>query len=450
MKKLLFLFSCSLLALSAEAQKIEPVKTTERIGTLRFSVPGEFSCDGKGRLLIIDDDNKPTSVKIWDEDLNEEKSFSMLSSNVLPYSLIKSKEPVYYTEEQDKITDKNQDATSFKDANDITLEYVQSYIRRSYDGNYITYKELARTKSSVTYELGIDEDALKEYLGEKGYNWIYYLKGTYTFSIVNAESYSYIDIERDCTEFKYGCRYTGDWKEVANDDGYSRDIEYVEYRNTSSGADYEVMYVTQNLFNNDKAYEYIQPLYEQYIESTDERDRDRDGVIDYIKTSYRVRPIGFRIVQDNGTVLTSIKYGDGLYSGDAYAFNYLRFESKNYLAVDVYKPKDDYLKETYTIFYSIDPSDPTSLKAVRTEKTGIKAMPTIARQSEVVNVDVSKFKNPRHVSVVSSNGQTVMTRHIADGQSHVEVQTSGLPAGLYIVKVTDGQSVSDNCKIIIR
>lgn len=452
MKKLLFLFSCSLLALSAGAQKIEPVKTTERIGNLSNSVPSDFSCDGKGKLVIIDDDSsdKATSMKIWDENLSEEKSFSVLSPNVISYDLVKSKEPNYYTEEQGKIVDKRSEGTSFNDANDITLEYVQSYVERLYDGYYITYKELARTKSSVTYELGIDEDALKEFLLEGGHDWTYYIKGTYTFSIENTESNSYIGIERNCTEFKYGCRYIGEWKEVVKDYGDSRDHQWITYRNVSSGAEYESLLVTQNLFNNDKAYEYIQPLYEQYINSTDERDRDGDGVIDYINTSYRVRPIGFRIVQDNGNILASIKYDDGIYGDDYYGLEYLHFETKGYLVAKVHKKKDENSSEYYSIFYSIDPSNPTSIKAVRTEKTGIKAMPAIARQSEVVNVDVSKFKNPRHVSVVSSNGQTVMTRNIADGQSHVEVQTSGLPAGLYIVKVTDGQSVSDNCKIIIR
>ena len=218
--------------------------------------------------------------------------------------------------------------------------------------------------------------------------------------------------------------------------------------------DTDCLYVTQSLFNSDKAYEYIQPIYELYKGYSYDYDRDNDGEVDSVRVEYSLSAVGFSIVQEDGNIISSVKFGDGWSDGTFYdGFNhlsYLRFDNKNYIVADVRIKNDDGESETASIFYAFTPGNPSSIKAVRTENHGIKATPAIARQSEVVSVDVSSFNNPRHIMVVNSNGQTMMQQAVAEGANSVKVKTAGLPAGLYVVKVSDGKSTSDNCKIIIR
>ena len=459
MKKLLFLFSCSLLALSAGAQKIEPVKTTDDFAGWGI-IPGKYTCDGKGRIYTSDYSyEEPYKFKIFDENLNEEKAFQF-KENVVGYTLISRRDTVVTEKKRDGYNSEETRIYSvFSSINDVTLEHIKAFVEERFynvrnSPSLYTYKEIARTSNTITYELGVDEDSVKKVLSY-GYVGCNYIKGLIVCTFDNDSKTTLF--KGTTSSYTYGPTFTGDWKQTKINGEFSYNGSsclYLSDYDVVNRTDDNRFYLTQSLFNNDASYEYIVPINELYEYSVNKWDRDDDGEIDEIETVYGAKNIGFEIVQDNGTVLSSVKFGDGFIL-DRYAYNkelrYVHFANKRYLMVYVEKDKgDEGERETYTIFYSIDPSDPTSLKAVRTEKTGIKAMPAIARQSEVVNVDVSKFKNPRHVSVVSSNGQTVMTRHIADGQSHVEVQTSGLPAGLYIVKVTDGQSVSDNCKIIIR
>lgn len=460
MKKLLFLFSCSLLALSAGAQKIEPVKTMD--GYARsFIIPGRYTCDNKGRFYTIGNYRNiyTYKVKLFDENLNEEKSFYLRDNNdVVGYKLINIRDTIYVETKQEE-GDKEliYIDTSVTDINNVTIDNFKNFIKYDvYDSHgymmpsYLTYKEVARTGTTITFELGVDEDKAKSSMGWDSY--VTYCKGTFECSIENTSRDKGALFKGILSNYVYKRTQTGDWKEKREETGNSgkRYMNIYTY-DVCTGKEEGNAILTQRFFNKDGLYEYIQPIYELYEGGVQKNDTDGDGEIDEIVTSYYTRDIGFQIVQDNGTILSSVKYGDGMHFNwsDYDALYTIVFAEKTYIMANVIK-EGGADAGAYSIFYTFDPSDPTSIKAVRTEKTGIKAMPAIARQSEVVNVDVSKFKNPRHVSVVSSSGQTVMTRHIADGQSNVEVQTSGLPAGLYIVKVTDGQSVSDNCKIIIR
>lgn len=53
-------------------------------------------------------------------------------------------------------------------------------------------------------------------------------------------------------------------------------------------------------------------------------------------------------------------------------------------------------------------------------------------------------------SVIDSNGKVCFTQSIKAGQESMEISTSGMPAGMYIIRVTDGNKEVDNCRIIIR
>lgn len=44
----------------------------------------------------------------------------------------------------------------------------------------------------------------------------------------------------------------------------------------------------------------------------------------------------------------------------------------------------------------------------------------------------------------------LLTKSIQPGQENVELSTSGMPAGMYIIRVSDGNKDVDNCRVIIR
>jgi len=54
------------------------------------------------------------------------------------------------------------------------------------------------------------------------------------------------------------------------------------------------------------------------------------------------------------------------------------------------------------------------------------------------------------LSVIDSNGTVCFAQSIKAGQESMEISSSGMPAGMYIIRVTDGNKEVDNCRIIIR
>ena len=54
------------------------------------------------------------------------------------------------------------------------------------------------------------------------------------------------------------------------------------------------------------------------------------------------------------------------------------------------------------------------------------------------------------LSVIDSNGKVCFAQSIKVGQESMEISTSEMPAGMYIIRVADGNKEVDNCRIIIR
>ena len=156
-------------------------------------------------------------------------------------------------------------------------------------------------------------------------------------------------------------------------------------------------------------------------------------------------------MQDNGNVVATVMFDEGyiLNRYDRY-LNFVHFENKNYIVANVQKTGSDGETEYASIFYAIAPGDAASIKAVRTERTGLKATPELARKNEMVVVDFSTIENAKLLSVVNGNGQTVMQVPVANGQTSYRLNTSNLPAGLYVVKVDNGKRMTESCKIVVR
>lgn len=84
-------------------------------------------------------------------------------------------------------------------------------------------------------------------------------------------------------------------------------------------------------------------------------------------------------------------------------------------------------------------------------KLPISVAPRMARRSTPVTVTVpAEAGSQRTVTVVSTTGRTLLTSTLAPDTDTLNIDTTDFAAGIYIVNVTTGTSVTENCKIVIR
>lgn len=457
MKKTLLVVSALSVALASQAQILKPESV---LGDMRVPVPvpGMFTCDGKSRMSNYLDYNEK-NVKVYNEDLEVEKEFDLVLPNAQSYAVTKYRELSWKDMPQfDLVVDYEvnpyaiEDATADRIRND--MNYLYGYSGNPLFGKEAVITETSRTATSVSFDISVNKDSLIVSTDYNGKLTGHYYIGQITYSLVNSDS-----LRQQCGKYSgtlkyYGPSLTGAWKEdpeKSNERSFEIRPLKLHYYDMASLYDGDHFLITQNLFNADKAYEYVVPICQQSVESTTETDRDGDGEPDQIVTWYGCTYPGFKIMQDNGNVVATIMLDEG-YSLNTYDsdFTFVLFENKNYIVANVQKAGSDGKTEYASIFYAITPGDAASIKAVRTERTGLKATPELARKNEMVVVDFRGIENAKLLSVVNGNGQTVMQTPVANGQTSYRLNTSNLPAGLYVVKVDNGKRMTESCKIVVR
>lgn len=462
MKKTLLVVSALSVALASQAQILKPESVLGGGMITPVPVPGMFTCDGKSRMSnYLDYDEK--NVKVYNEDLEVEKEFDLVLPNVQTYAVTKYRELLWKNMPQfDRVVDYEfnpnaiENVTADRIRND--MNYLYGYSGNPLFGKEAVITETSRTATSVSFDISVNKDSLIVSTDYNGKLTGHYYIGQITYSLVNSDS-----LRQQCGKYSgtlkyYGPSLTGAWKEdpeKSNERSFEIWPLKMSYYDMASLFDESNFLITQNLFNADKAYEYVVPICQQSVERTDETDIDGDGEVDQIVTWYGCAYPGFKIMQDNGNVLATIMFDEG-YRFDSYligggqALSLVHFENKNYIVANVEKAGSNGEKERACIFYAITPGDASSIKAVRTERTGVKATPEFARKSEMVVVDFRGIENAKLLSVVNGNGQTVMQAPVANGQTSYRLNTSNLPAGLYVVKVDNGKRMTESCKIVVR
>ena len=455
MKKTLLVVSALSVALASQAQILKP---KSGLGGVGVPVPGMFTCYGKSRMSnYLDYDEK--SVKIYDENLDVEKEFDLVLPNMETYSVTKYRELLWKNMPQfDKVVDFVIDPIAIER---VTADQIRDL--RTNDGYYVllgkeaVITETSRTATSVSFDISVNKDSLELSTDYNGKLTGHYYIGKITYSLVDTLLLN--GDRQQCGKYSgtlkyYGASLTGAWKEAPEKGDVKRyNVEALNlyYCDMLSPYDDSHFLITQNLFNADKAYEYVAPICQQSVERTNETDLDGDGEVDQIVTWYGCTYPGFKIMQDNGNVVATVMFDDG-YILNRYNryLDFVHFENKNYIVAGVEKTVGDGKTENASIFYAIAPGDAASIKAVRTERTGLKATPEFARKNEMVVVDFSTIENAKLLSVVNGNGQTVMQTPVANGQTSYRLNTSNLPAGLYVVKVDNGKRMTESCKIVVR
>lgn len=462
MKKTLLVVSALSVALASQAQILKPESVLGGGMITPVPVPGMFTCDGKSRMSnYLDYDEK--NVKVYNEDLEVEEEFDLVLPNAQTYAVTKYRELLWKNMPQfDRVVDYEfnpnaiENVTADRIRND--MNYLYGYHGEPLFGKETVITETSRTATSVSFDISVNKDSLEVSKDYNGKLTGHYYIGQITYSLVNSDS-----LRQQCGKYSgtlkyYGPSLTGAWKEApekSNEQSFEIRPLKMCYYDMASLFDESDFLITQNLFNADKAYEYVVPICQQSVGRTDETDIDGDGEVDQIVTWYGCAYPGFKIMQDNGNVLATIMFDEG-YRFDSYligggqALSLVHFENKNYIVANVEKAGSNGETERASIFYAITPGDASSIKAVRTERTGVKATPEFARKSEMVVVDFRGIENAKLLSVVNGNGQTVMQTPVANGQTSYRLNTSNLPAGLYVVKVDNGKRMTESCKIVVR
>ena len=235
--------------------------------------------------------------------------------------------------------------------------------------------------------------------------------------------------------------YTGDWE--TSIDEYEEligigEIELCDWRTTY--ADNQGFYLSQNLFNDDAALEYIVPFYDSNKAISTEADFNGDGIVDYKQTRYGADIVGFSIVSENGSILKSIQFGDGI-TGDNY------FEPAIYLTGNKCYLSFDCRDETgsFTLFYSID-RNTSAIQQVAKHK-GPSVSPRIADRSENISVSLEEAE-AREVQVVDAAGKTVLRLPVKPGQQEVNIPAHFLSRGVNIINVIG--SSKNPTKVIVK
>lgn len=464
MKKTLLVVSALSVALASQAQILKPKSV---LGDMSepVAVPGMFTCDGKSRMSnYLDYDEK--NVKVYNEDLEVEKEFDLVLPNAETYAMTKYRELLWKNMPQfDKVVDYAGGPIAIEK---VTVDLIRDmaelneyYEPRKIFGKEAVITETSRTATSVSFDISVNKDSLEVSKDYNGKLTGHYYIGQITYSLVDSLTLS--GDRQQCGKYSgtlkyYGPSLTGAWKEAPEKSAVrSFDVEALDlmYSDMVSPCEESYFLITQNLFNADKAYEYVVPICQQSVERTNETDLDGDGEVDQIVTWYGYACPGFKIMQDNGNVFATIMFDEGYrfgsYSmGMGQVLSLVHFENKDYIVAEVEKTGSDGKTESASIFYAITPGDAASIKAVRTERTGLKATPEFARKNEMVVVDFRGIENAKLLSVVNGNGQTVMQTPVANGQTSYRLNTSNLPAGLYVVKVDNGKRMTESCKIVVR
>lgn len=198
---------------------------------------------------------------------------------------------------------------------------------------------------------------------------------------------------------------------------------------------------TQGIFNSDEKYEFIIATREIRSETTEE-DRDRDGEIDYKYTEYYSIITGFRVVDEQGTVLNSITLPSG---------NWHYFEN-----IDLWKTSTGYYLAFHgndnedesvgiTIIYKVD-SGSASIKEVNVFEGAMIVKPNITSKSMPVTVYLNENENIDMINIYDTMGRNIMSVPTY-GEKKIQIGTSSLNKGMYVVKASNG---NEACKIIIR
>jgi hypothetical protein len=458
MKKFYMTAVALMLAVGASAQF-----STVATDFIDFSYLPKEIADGSD-LQIITGSGYRGSVDIYDSDFNQKKSVTMKGGpNVtIGYIVTKSRLPIVTAVNTTEFTveirpEEGPDAsltgaelTAFwwelAKAGVAHLfhtgdpyYYSSDFYINHFPSDYADYIKV--DESTHTIYANDESGAISRY-DIQDYYYNYSENGTKYPSVYF--KFSTTDNTLTLVKVQYSTTYTGEWVETSNK---GEDTPaYVEnaFYDFDKGSNRVSIPVSQTLFNTDDKYEYLVPICEYVSREPEERDRDNDGEIDEISTTYNNYITGFRVMSEDGTELCSQMLENPY--GDYYVYLHTYKIANKYYLVYEYSSRF-YDKKSYNEIYRIDP---TTSSVKRMENVQLAIRPNVVNRSSMVTVELDDTDTARELVVTGMDGRIVERRDIPAGERQIQVPAARMASGMYNFTIRKRGTVEKNGKVIVK
>ncbi len=231
--------------------------------------------------------------------------------------------------------------------------------------------------------------------------------------------------------------FTGIYGEAREESESARPQPMELYPSSPACLDIDDIVLSQTLFNTDDLYEYVIPVLEAVDCSYKNEYEKVEG--------QKVRAVGFKVVSQNGAVVSEVRYPAGYYSYGGECLDLYIMDDVNYLLAEVRNEQE----ERYHIVYEINPKS-ASLSMVSAPRR-VSVSPATPVKGTDVTVDLGEAAGEDClVNVVSASGRAVMSIRVEPGANGTRIDTGRLERGLYIVTVNDGKNSREATKIVVR
>lgn len=416
---------------------------------LSFSVPREFSYNGVPRLILSSRNDDDYSFLVYNENIEQTKCIK-LNPSTFDYQL------TYKVEEREVKSVDEKDRRETQTYNSLD-EFIQqeSWIDPSFTPSSLIYTNLVNGDRRVDF----DFDKLDNSFGQKRFFHKELFGGKYPLLY---------GIEHDGKFYLYSVSYTvsyTDWVEKGEEtENNSFTVKPLQLGNVNLNNDVtratEYFYVSQTLFNEDEAYEYLVPKFKMVESSTSTGgpsmsdsstgSSSLEENIELIRKTLltkesNVALVGFQVVGENGNILKDLSFED--YIGDRWIDDVavVTIGTNVYLAFYGY----DLDGKQATVFYKIDRTT-SSIQKVRTVPGGMNLSSTIANKGADIQVNFSdNNEKGSEISVFSANGAKVKSLKVPAGQKTATFNVNGT-AGLYLVNRVQNGKADETKKIVIK
>ena len=423
-KKQLVVMMLLMVSMTINAQTKKEV--FENSASFRMT-PSDYSTDKKSSLYL----GGGSVFYLYDSNFIKQKTINVTVTPVSYYTIYQEREhaPVVNTEYSQEYKQSTWDPGTSQEVDVFTPESAENYVK----GQWGEYRDKNETSAAIFFYPNGEYNYYSYY--EYGYQ---YPRNFYKYDKSTSFLYS--------CNYDYVMSYTDKWKEPTRED-YSATPEPLSTRKLSD-VDTKTFYLSQTLFNEDNAYEYVLPIltpvdFENETMDWDEA-KQQEVVANKTSGTY-LRTTGFRIVNESGAIVNTISFDSNFYSyGD---FDIIDLDGNIYLAAKGNLTKSTTEEVSAIIIYSIDPQT-SSVRQISMEE-GMHISPTMPRRSEMITITLEgNSKQPRQVNIVNATGKTVKRIVVPAGQRRIQVNAGELSTGLNIVNVS-GQK-TQACKIIVR
>ena len=400
-----------------------------------YMLPAEIANDGKAFIYDYsreDGETNTTRFYIYDEDFQLAKEFVTIPGTPNGYSYqIQGREnipvsaTIHYEDQRSEILEINGASEG------LTIENVVNELNESHHLN--SDWEIVTIEDGTEVVANASTYYNESYFGKKYPQYLYkQVNGLWYYFIISYDT-------------QYGPY--GEWKEAQTlqSDGeypYPADIEIIPL----DGSDGEYFELTRGIFGYDFCY--VLPEYRK-VEFKNEYTYENTDWVYRKEWGYRSEINAYKVYDSSNNAVATFEIPEG-YIADDDNLDFIRLNGKRYIAIDIKKPgTTEYGFDYFTVIYRLDENNKVSQVAIA---PSTKVSPRAPRQGELVTVsfDDESISSPKIIEVVSASGQNVYKTKLPAGQSSINIDTSRLNQGMYVVTVTANGINQEAAKIIVR